>query len=123
MDARNLHRFLEVEKKFAVWITRRIKQYGFVQGVDFTQFHNFVESHIKAKTEYKLSIPMAKALSIVENNDKGAQARQYFIWQVIPAQGRLYGPNHQNRHHHDHGGNCRPDRQMDGLGGICIDKI
>ena len=44
--------------------------------------HKFVEqvpSGAKHKTDYYVSVGMAKELAMVENNDKGSQARKYFI--------------------------------------------
>ena len=35
VNARELYVFLVVKARFNDWITRRIEQYGFVQGVDF----------------------------------------------------------------------------------------
>ena len=44
--------------------------------------HKFMEqtpSGAKHKTDYYVSVGMAKELAMVENNDKGKQARKYFI--------------------------------------------
>ncbi len=79
INARDLHVFLESKQDFSTWIKNRIEQYSFVQDADFIQFHNFVESNSKARTEYHITIDMAKELSMVERNEKGKQARQYFI--------------------------------------------
>lgn len=81
VDARQLHEFLEVGKVFAAWIVERIEQYGFAENVDFVVFSetgNNPQGGRPAK-EYALSIDMAKELAMVERNDKGKQARQYFI--------------------------------------------
>lgn len=79
VDARELHEFLESKQDFSTWIKGRIEKYGFVQGVDFIQFHNFVESDSKARIDYALTMDAAKELSMVENNEKGKEARKYFI--------------------------------------------
>lgn len=79
VDARELHSFLESRQDFSTWIKSRIEQYDFSQDTDFIQFHNFVESNSKARIDYIISIDMAKELSMVERNDKGKQARKYFI--------------------------------------------
>ena len=79
INARDLHGFLESKQDFSTWIKNRIEQYSFIQDADFIQFHNFVESNSKARTEYHIIIDMAKELSMVERNEKGKQARQYFI--------------------------------------------
>ena len=82
VNARNLHEFLEVGKVFAAWIQERIEKYDFVEGQDFVVRFPNLESEIRGgqnRKEYFLSIDMAKELSMVENNEKGKKARQYFI--------------------------------------------
>lgn len=81
VNARELHAFLENKRQFADWIKQRIEQYGFVENQDYEVFHNFVkrETGGSTRTEYALSLDMAKELSMVENNEKGRMARKYFI--------------------------------------------
>jgi len=79
VDARLLHDFLENKAQFADWIKERIEQFGFTQGIDFVQFHQKMKNSIKPRIEYDLTLDMAKELSMVERNEKGKQARQYFI--------------------------------------------
>ena len=77
VNARELHEFLENNRKFSDWIKQRIEQYGFVEKSDFT-VHKFVIGKATQK-DYFISLDMAKELSMVENNEKGRQARRYFI--------------------------------------------
>lgn len=81
VNARDLHAFLESKRDFSTWIKDRIKSYDFVEGVDYQSFTEIVEREIGATTriEYALSISMAKELSMIENNERGKQARKYFI--------------------------------------------
>lgn len=81
VNARDLHAFLESKRDFSTWIKDRIKSYDFIEGVDFQSFTEIVEREIGATTriEYALSISMAKELSMIENNERGKQARKYFI--------------------------------------------
>ena len=79
VDARELYEFLGSKQDFSTWMKNRIDQYGFIQDIDFIQFHNFVESNSKARIEYTLSLDMAKEFSMVEKTDKGKEARKYFI--------------------------------------------
>jgi phage anti-repressor protein len=80
VNARELHAFLEVETRFNDWIARRIKEYGFSQGIDFIATQERVgENQELTKKEYTIALDMAKELSMVERNKKGKQARQYFI--------------------------------------------
>ena len=81
VSARELHTFLESKQQFADWIKNRITEYGFTENQDFEVFHNFMKNPSGGRplTEYALTVNMAKELSMVEGNDKGKQARRYFI--------------------------------------------
>ncbi len=81
MNARELHAFLEVSNHFKDWITDRIQQYGFRENVDFV---SLAENSAKPQggrptKEYRITLDMAKELCMVERNEKGKQARLYFI--------------------------------------------
>lgn len=78
VSARELHQFLEVKSKFADWIKNRIEEYGFVENQDFVSVSKILENGGRTK-EYAISLDMAKELSMVERNEKGKQARRYFI--------------------------------------------
>ncbi|MFY7027276.1 antA/AntB antirepressor family protein [Acinetobacter baumannii] len=80
VDARSLHSFLEVGRDFANWIKQRISKYKFQENVDFvlTVAKTGVRSNVVQK-DYSLSLDMAKELCMVENNEKGREARRYFI--------------------------------------------
>jgi len=77
-DARQLHGFLENRDAFANWIADRIRQYDFVEGVDFATYLANSKKGRPSK-EYAVSLDMAKELAMVERNDRGKQARRYFI--------------------------------------------
>ena len=81
VNARDLHAFLESKQDFSTWIKNRIEKYDFVENVDYVLLHNFVEqvSGTKHRIDYALTIDAAKELSMVEGNEKGKQARKYFI--------------------------------------------
>lgn len=81
VNARALHAFLGSKRDFSTWIKDRIKSYDFMEGIDYVSFPEIVEREIGATTriEYALTIGMAKELSMVEGNEKGKQARKYFI--------------------------------------------
>ncbi len=91
INARELHAFLEIGKDFSTWIKDRIEQFGFIEGQDFATYllPNIGEKGQGRPTkEYLLSLNMAKELSMVERNEKGKQARQYFIECERRAKGR-----------------------------------
>lgn len=82
VNARDLHSFLESRQQFSDWIKGRINQYGFVENQDFQILasENYEASWGGSnKVEYALSIDMAKELSMVERNERGKEARRYFI--------------------------------------------
>ncbi|WP_273755814.1 MULTISPECIES: antA/AntB antirepressor family protein [unclassified Bartonella] len=100
VNARELHTFLEVNIRFNDWISRRIEEYSFQENQDFVSFTqkrvkpntfqenqgvvSFTKNLVKPKggrpsTEYHITLDMAKELSMVERNEKGRQARRYFI--------------------------------------------
>lgn len=78
VSARDLHAFLEVKSRFNDWIANRIKDFDFVENQDYLTLTKKIVSGGLAK-EYLLTLNMAKELSMVERNEKGKQARQYFI--------------------------------------------
>ncbi len=100
VNARELHTFLKVTSRFNDWIINRIKEYGFLENKDFVSFtKNLVKPNAhqenqgvmsfgknlpkpkggRPSIEYHLTLDMAKELSMVERNEKGRQARRYFI--------------------------------------------
>ena len=79
VDAREMHEFLEAQTRYNDWVTRRIEQYGFVEGEDFYSFLSKTPEGGRPTKEYLLVIDVAKELAMVENNAKGRQVRKYFI--------------------------------------------
>ena len=81
VNARELHAFLEVQTRFNDWIRDRISEYDFIENQDFI---SFTEKPVKPQggrpsQEYFITLDMAKELAMVERNEKGKQARRYFI--------------------------------------------
>ena len=81
VNARDLHEFLEVGKDFSNWIKDRIRQYGFQENDDYIRVAKTGEGVNQGfqPIEYHLTLDTAKELSMVERNEKGKQARRYFI--------------------------------------------
>ncbi|MDY6904107.1 MAG: antA/AntB antirepressor family protein [Thermodesulfobacteriota bacterium] len=79
--ARELHEFLEVGRDFSNWMRARIAEYGWREGTDYEVFAHFGENLKGGRpaAEYLISLDMAKELCMVERNEKGRQARRYFI--------------------------------------------
>ncbi|UQV57320.1 antA/AntB antirepressor family protein [Corynebacterium pseudodiphtheriticum] len=76
---RDLHEFLESKEHYSRWITRLIEKYGFVAGQDFSTNLSKNTGRGRPQQDHILTLDMAKELSMVQNNDRGRQARQYFI--------------------------------------------
>ncbi|ECQ3321645.1 phage antirepressor Ant [Salmonella enterica] len=81
-DARELHSFLGVGKRFASWITERIEQYGFVENQDYIIASQNREANMRGghnRKDYHFTLDTAKETAMVERNEKGRQIRRYFI--------------------------------------------
>lgn len=78
VDARELHSFLEVGTRFDTWFDRRVKEYEFIMNTDFCSILS-ESSGGRPSTDYYITLDMAKELAMVENNEKGKEARKYFI--------------------------------------------
>lgn len=83
VSARELHTFLESKRKFTDWMRTRIDNYELVENKDYAVFHTDVINSDnqggRPSVDYALALDCAKELSMVEGNDKGKQARRYFI--------------------------------------------
>lgn len=79
-NARELHEHLQVGRDFSNWIKGRIEEYGFVENQDFIAVRqNRRIGYGKGKTEYHITLDMAKELAMVEKTEVGRQVRKYFI--------------------------------------------
>ena len=82
VNARELYEKLGVKTQFKDWMPRRIDEYGFEEGRDFTVLKNERGRNANGKfcsKEYIISLDMAKELAMVENNEQGRKIRRYFI--------------------------------------------
>ena len=84
VSARDLHDFLEVKTAYKDWFPRMC-EYGFTVGEDFNPLKNervqMEGNRYVSRTvdDAILTIDMAKELCMIQRNEKGKQARQYFI--------------------------------------------
>lgn len=80
-NARDLYAFLEVETRFNDWIARRIEEYVFVEGEDYYSNLSNRSDGLpgRGRTDYHLSLDMAKELGMVERTEQGRKIRRYFI--------------------------------------------
>lgn len=77
VSARELHEFLEVGADYSHWF-KRMCEYGFSEGQDFTSFLTESTGGRPAQ-DAAISIDMAKEICMLQRNEKGKQARQYFL--------------------------------------------
>ena len=77
VSARDLHEFLDVSTEYRHWFPRMC-EYGFIEGQDF---RSFLTESIGGRPaqDAQLTIEMAKEICMLQRNERGKQARQYFI--------------------------------------------
>ncbi|EAK4033567.1 phage antirepressor Ant [Campylobacter jejuni] len=77
VNAREIYKYIKITSNFAEWINRRISHYNFIENQDY--IIEIVYTKGRPRKEYYVTLDMAKELCMVENNEKGRQARRYFI--------------------------------------------
>lgn len=81
VSGRELHEFLEVKTRYDIWFSR-MKEYGFIENQDFiaiVQKRTTAQGNETTYTDHAIKLDMAKELAMIQRNEKGKQARQYFI--------------------------------------------
>lgn len=92
VNARELHKSLEVKKDFTNWIKTNLKTYNVAETIENKPFALKGESEIDAvrivipatnttpkKVEYILTLDTAKELAMMSRCEKGREIRKYFI--------------------------------------------
>ena len=85
VSGRELHEFLEIETPYKKWFDRMV-EYGFENGKDYAEVMDKIVQNPQGgrpATDHELTIPMAKELCMLQRNEKGKQARQYFLRNKI----------------------------------------
>jgi phage anti-repressor protein len=93
VDARELHKKLKVSTQFSNWITRRIEEYDFKEGLEF--YPNLAKTSKGSKggrptIEYQLTTIMAQELCLLDNSEFGKAIRLYLLQNLKDS---------QNKHH------------------------
>lgn len=80
VSARELHEFLEVGAQYSHWF-ERMCEYGFTEGVDYQPFLANRSDGLpgKPRQDAAVTIDMAKEICMLQRNEKGKIARQYFL--------------------------------------------
>ncbi|EOI5271677.1 antA/AntB antirepressor family protein [Campylobacter coli] len=76
-NAREIFYYLNSLQDYSNWIKNRINYYNFIENQDY--IIELVYTKGRPRKEYYVTLDMAKELCMVENNEKGRQARRYFI--------------------------------------------
>lgn len=97
VSAKALHKALGVGRDYSTWLSERIKDYGFEQGVDYVAFDSPIPGNQSSENnqldggwvtkrggdrrskDTGLSLGVAKELAMVERNEQGRAVRRYFI--------------------------------------------
>ena len=82
VSARDLHKALEVKKRFSAWKEQNFKD--FEEGTDFTGVPEGTpvkggNGNVQYLDDYAVTIDMAKELCMMSKTPKGKEIRQYFI--------------------------------------------
>lgn len=80
VSGRELHEFLQVGTEYKKWF-ERMSEYGFSENTDFARVTQKCPTlgGMQNMTDHQLTVPMAKEICMLQRNEKGKQARQYFI--------------------------------------------
>lgn len=82
VSARDLHKALEVKKRFSAWKEQNFKD--FEEGIDFTGVPKGTpvkggNGNVQYLDDYYVTVDMAKELCMMSKTPKGKEIRQYFI--------------------------------------------
>ena len=78
VSGRELHQFLESSERFSKWWERMVG-YGFEENKDYTLYQKVHPQNKQEIIDYLMKISMAKEISMLQRNEKGKEARNYFI--------------------------------------------
>lgn len=81
VSGRELHMFLGIETPYKKWFDRMC-EYGFTNNADFItvgQKCPIANGGYQERTDHIMKLDMAKELCMLARNEKGKQARQYFL--------------------------------------------
>lgn len=82
VSARELHKGLEISKKFSAW-SKQITE-NFLEGVDFTRepkgyLVKVNNGAVREYDDYVITVSAAKELAMMSKSEKGKQYRKYFL--------------------------------------------
>jgi anti-repressor protein len=93
VDARKLHKKLNIQTRFDTWLSRRIEEYGFQEGLEFRSNLSITSKGSKGgrpRIDYELTTIMAQELCLLDNSIIGKTIRLYLLQDLNDS---------QNKHH------------------------
>jgi anti-repressor protein len=85
VNARDLHKALDVGRDFSHWIKARLSEVEAVEDQDFAVVDGTLNSATgelefkNSRIEYAISLDIAKEIAMLERNERGKAIRRYFI--------------------------------------------
>lgn len=81
VSGRDLHEFLGIGTQYTIWFERMLG-YGFIENVDYVAINQkrlTAQGNETTLNDHQVKVEMAKEISMLQRNDKGKEARQYFL--------------------------------------------
>lgn len=81
LSGRELHEFLGIGTQYTKWFDR-MKEYGFEENEDYqaiSQKRLTAQGNETTYIDHEIKLDMAKEIAMIQRNEKGKQARQYFL--------------------------------------------
>ncbi|QAT40870.1 phage antirepressor KilAC domain-containing protein [Clostridium sp. JN-9] len=80
ISGRDLHEFLEIKTEYRKWFPR-MAGYGFIENQDYIRVSQKcpTQGGVQEIVDHAIKLDMAKEIAMIQRNEKGKQARQYFI--------------------------------------------
>jgi|GEM_PF-759103 len=78
VSGRMLYDFLDLTERFSKWWDRMIG-YGFEINLDYSPYQKVHPQNKQIIDDYSMTLDMAKEVAMLQRNEKGKQARKYFI--------------------------------------------
>lgn len=80
VNGRELYEVLEVKTPYTQWFDR-MKEYGFIENVDFASLSQNCEKPQggRPETNHAIKLDMAKEIAMIQRNERGKEVRKYFI--------------------------------------------
>ena len=80
ISGRDLHEFLEIKTEYRKWFPR-MAGYGFIENQDYIRVSQKCppQGGVQEIVDHAIKLDMAKEIAMIQRNEKGKQARQYFI--------------------------------------------